>query len=155
MNFLEETLDFFEKNNSVMITSKRGIECIKRDLSKATEHVKKQSLTKKLGLTFFGVSDALKDISELVDKHEKDINKTEVKFENLKHIINKSEELLNNLEKIKKKFEKYLDPRVKDEVDNVFHVSKTRIESYCQIVKSCKDKDDRLVKEIKRAFITG
>lgn len=63
-----------------MITSKRGIECIKRDLSKATEHVKKQSLTKKLGLTFFGVSDALKDILELVDKHEKDINKTEVKF---------------------------------------------------------------------------
>lgn len=62
---------------------------------------------------------------------------------------------MNNLEKIKKKFEKYLDSRIKDEVDNVFRVSKTRIESYCQIVKSCKDKDDRLVKEIKRAFITG
>ena len=62
---------------------------------------------------------------------------------------------MNNLEKIKKKFEKYLDSRIKDEVDNVFRVSKTRIESYCQIVESCKRKDDDLVKKIKRAFITG
>lgn len=155
MNFLKETLNFFEKNNSVMITSKRGLECIKKDLLNATNYIKEQSPVKRVGLSLYGVSGALKDISELVDNHEADINKTEVKFENLKHIINKSEELFNNLEKIKKKFEKYLDPRMKNEVDNVFHVSKTRIELYCQMVESCEDKDDSLVKKIKKVFITG
>ena len=78
-----------------------------------------------------------------------------MEFENLKYIINKSGELLNNLEKIEKKFEKHLDVRIKDEVDNLFRVSKTRIKSYCQVVESCKDKDDSLVKEIKKVFITG
>lgn len=155
MNFLEETLNFFEKNNSVMITSKKGIECIKRDLLEATNYVKEQSFAKKTDLSFYGVSGALKNISKLVDKHETYINNTGMEFENLKYIINKSGELLNNLEKIEKKFEKHLDVRIKDEVDNLFRVSKTRIKSYCQVVESCKDKDDSLVKEIKKVFITG
>lgn len=155
MNFLKETLNFFEKNNSVMITSKRGTECIKRDLLKATDYIKKQSFAKKVGFSMYGVSGALENISKLVGKHETDINKTEAEFKNLKDIINKSEELLNNLQKIEKKFERHLDFRIKDEVNNLFRVSKTRIESYCQMVENCKDKDDSLVKEIKKVFVTG
>lgn len=166
MDFLDNTKKFVENHGNIMITSKRGTECLKEDLKKVNEFLKKQDAGTRLGLKIIRVDSVLKNISNLITSYEKQRDKIkEVTKDNIEKIINESSELLKELKKVrdetygkidKFKLGKYLDKQTREDIDNIFNVSEKNIGVNKSIFGVCTDEErEGFAEKVKKIFITG